>query len=226
MAENGQLPNTEETLLVNEIFYSLQGEGSYALYPCIFIRLTGCHLRCSWCDTAYAFYEGKKMKLENILAAIAEWTAQLVEITGGEPLLQRNVYPLMQLLHQSGKKVLLETSGAVRIDRVPEFVHIVLDIKAPGSGEAERNDYGNLMLLKPTDDVKIVVADRSDFDFAQVVIQEYQLLEKLERPPIVQPVFGVLEPAELAEWVKSAAIPLRMGLQLHKYIYAPERRAV
>jgi 7-carboxy-7-deazaguanine synthase len=214
------------TLKVNEIFHSIQGEGTYALHPCIFIRLSGCNLRCVWCDTTYSFYEGETMSIADILSRIAPWRSQLVEITGGEPLLQRNVYALMELLHESGKFVLLETSGSIRIDKVPEFVHIVLDMKAPTSGESGANRYDNLALLKPSDDLKIVVANRHDFAFAEDLVSAYALSNRLLRPIIVQPVFGELHPAELGEWIKASPIPFRLGLQLHKYIYEPSLRAV
>lgn len=214
------------TLKVNEIFHSIQGEGTYALHPCIFIRLSGCNLRCVWCDTTYSFYEGQMQSLQSILEQIASWQTPLVEITGGEPLLQRNVYALMHLLHSAGKQVLLETSGSILINHVPEFVHVVLDMKAPASGESAANRHENLTLLKPTDDLKIVVANREDFDFATDLVQKYQLEKKLSRPVIVQPVFGVLAPELLGEWIKEAKVPLRLGLQLHKYIYEPTRRAV
>ena len=221
--------NTERqalTLKVNEIFHSIQGEGTYALYPCTFIRLSGCNLRCTWCDTTYSFYEGQGQALGDILTQISGYNANLVEITGGEPLLQKNVYPLMDLLSESGKKVLLETSGSILIDRVPQYVHVILDMKAPGSGEDSKNEYENLALLKRTDDLKIVVSDRADFDFAIGLIERYHLSTKLERPPIIQPSFGQLEPIELGEWIKASTTPLRMGMQLHKYIYEPTLRAV
>lgn len=214
------------TLRVNEIFHSIQGEGSYALYPCTFIRLTGCNLRCSWCDTTYSFHEGESQSLAKILQQVAAFGGQLVEITGGEPLLQRHVYPLMQMLSEQGFQVMLETSGSILIDKVPAFVHIVLDMKAPGSGEDGKNRHENLALLKNSDDLKIVVVNRIDFDFALDLISNNGLTEKLQRPPIIQPAFGQLEPAELGEWVKTAPMPLRMGLQLHKYIYEPTQRAV
>ncbi|HMY10007.1 MAG TPA: radical SAM protein [Turneriella sp.] len=214
------------TLKVNEIFHSIQGEGAYALHPCIFIRLSGCNLRCVWCDTTYSFHEGNPQSLAEILAHIAPWQSQLVEITGGEPLLQRNVYSLMELLHESGRKVLLETSGSILIDKVPEFVHIILDMKAPASGESEANKYDNLALLKPSDDLKIVVANHADFSFAVDLVSANALTGRLVRPVIVQPVFGELAPAELGEWIKGSKIPFRLGLQLHKYIYDPSLRAV
>ncbi|GAB4425993.1 MAG: radical SAM protein [Turneriella sp.] len=214
------------TLKVNEIFYSIQGEGSYALYPCIFIRLSGCNLRCVWCDTTYSFHDGNAQSLTEILSQIAPWQTSLVEITGGEPLLQRNVYTLMEMLRESGRQVLLETSGSILIDKVPDFVHIILDMKAPASGESAANKYENLALLKASDDLKIVVANQADFSFAVDLVAEYALTAKLLRPVILQPVFGELAPAELGEWIKDSRIPFRLGLQLHKYIYDPGLRAV
>lgn len=227
MAENAVILEREQlSLKVNEIFYSIQGEGSYALYPCVFIRLTGCNLRCVWCDTTYSFFEGEPQTLEQIFATATTYPAQLVEITGGEPLLQKNVYPLFDMLQAAGKKVLIETSGSIKIDRVPGFVHIVLDLKAPDSGEAAKNCYENLDWIKPTDDIKIVVASKADFEFATGVAQKYGLAQKMEKPVIVQPAFGQLESAEVGEWVKSSGIPFRLGLQLHKFIYEPTLRAV
>lgn len=213
-------------LKVNEIFHSIQGEGTYALHPCIFVRLSGCNLRCVWCDTTYSFYEGQSVSLADIQAQIAHWRTPLVEITGGEPLLQRNVYELMHLLRESQRRVLLETSGSVLIDKVPAFVHTILDMKAPASGESAANKYENLALLKSSDDLKIVVGDHEDFSFALDLVSANKLMERLLRPVILQPVFGELEPAELAEWIKSAPVPFRLGLQLHKYIYEPSLRAV
>ena len=214
------------TLKVNEIFHSIQGEGTYALYPCTFIRLTGCNLRCTWCDTTYSFFEGQGQTLADIFTQASGFNANLVEITGGEPLLQKNVYALMDMLAEKGKKVLLETSGSILIDRVPQYVHIILDMKAPGSAEDAKNKYENLPLLKRTDDLKVVVTGRADFDFAIDLIERHNLSAQLERPPIIQPAFGQLEPVELGEWIKESRQPLRMGMQLHKYIYEPTLRAV
>jgi 7-carboxy-7-deazaguanine synthase len=227
MVENAVTLEREQlTLKINEIFYSIQGEGSYALYPCVFVRLTGCNLRCVWCDTTYSFFEGEAQSLAQILAEIRRHNTHLVEITGGEPLLQKNVYTLFELLKAENKKILIETSGSILVDRVPEYVHIVLDIKAPDSGESEKNKYENFQWLKASDDIKIVVASRADFTFAEEVIRKYALREKMEKPVIVQPAFGQLEPAEVGEWVKNSDEPLRLGLQLHKYLYEPTLRAV
>ena len=213
-------------LTVNEIFYSIQGEGSYALRPCVFVRLTGCNLRCTWCDTTYSFHEGSAQSLNQIMQAVSGFSAQLVEITGGEPLLQKNVYPLMHALHAAGKKVLLETSGSIRLNQVPGFVHIILDMKAPGSGEDKKNRYENIEMLKSSDDLKIVVANHEDFKFAEDLIRKYKVDALLQNPVIVQPVFGELNLAEAGEWIKNSPLNLRLGMQLHKYIYEPSLRAV
>jgi 7-carboxy-7-deazaguanine synthase len=227
MVQNPVSTQREQLALkVTEIFYSIQGEGSFALHPCVFVRLTGCNLRCAWCDTTYSFYGDATKTLGEIGAEVAGYPANLVEITGGEPLLQRNVYPLFEMLREAGKKIMLETSGSVLIDRVPSYVHIVLDMKAPASGEAGRNKYENLSLLKTSDDLKIVVASRGDFEFALDLIQERQVTARLDHPVIIQPAFGILEPAEVGEWVKHAGVPVRLGMQLHKYIYEPTLRAV
>lgn len=214
------------TLKVNEIFYSIQGEGSYALYPCVFIRLTGCNLRCVWCDTTYSYYEGTTQQIGQILETINTYPCELVEVTGGEPLLQKNVYMLFEALHNANKKILLETSGSILIDKVPSYVHTVLDIKPPDSGEDRKNQYENLTFVKPTDDVKFVVASPDDFAFAESITQKYMLNTKLDKPPIVQPVFGALDGGKLGEWIKKSKISFRLGLQLHKFIYEPNLRAV
>ena len=214
------------SLKINEIFYSIQGEGSYALYPCVFVRLSGCNLRCTWCDTTYSFYEGGQQTLAQIMDKISEFKSNIVEVTGGEPLLQKNVYSLFDVLRAAGKRVLVETSGSIRIDKVPEFVHIVLDMKAPDSGEAEKNCYENLQIMKESDDLKIVVASKNDFDFAENLVEKYHMNEHLLQPVIIQPAFGIMEPAVVGDWVKNSAQNLRLGLQLHKYIYEPTLRAV
>lgn len=227
MVENAVTVESEQlTLKINEIFYSIQGEGSYALYPCVFVRLTGCNLRCVWCDTTYSFFEGVPQTLGQIMTDVQKHPSALVEVTGGEPLLQKNVYALFELLNAAGKKVLIETSGSILVDRVPSYVHIVLDVKAPDSGESGKNRYENLDLIKPGDDVKIVVASRADFQFAEDLVQKYSLMQKLEKPVIIQPAFGQIESAEAGEWVKNSAQRFRLGLQLHKFIYEPTLRAV
>src|SRR3954463_13141870 len=152
-------------LTINEIFYSVQGESTYAGRPCVFVRLTACDLRCSWCDTPYAFHEGRKRELDDVLAEVERFDCNLVEVTGGEPLLQEGVYPLMEALLDRGKRVLLETGGQRSTARVPATVVTILDVKCPGSGEAGKMDWSNLARLRPHDEVKFVIADRTDYDY-------------------------------------------------------------
>src|SRR5579872_5469910 len=165
-------------LTVNEIFYSIQGESTYAGRPCVFVRLTACDLRCSWCDTPYAFHEGRKMSIDDVVADVASRGCPLVEITGGEPLLQDDVYPLMERLLADGRTVMLETGGHRPIDRVPAAVLKIVDVKCPGSGEADRNDWANLDRLAPHDEVKFVVKDRADYEFAKDVIARHDLASR------------------------------------------------
>jgi 7-carboxy-7-deazaguanine synthase len=212
-------------LTVNEIFHSIQGESSRAGHPCVFVRLTACDLRCSWCDTAYAFHEGHKMSVDEVVAAVAEHDCPLVEITGGEPLLQEDVYPLMERLLADGRTVMLETGGHRPIARVPAAVLKIVDIKCPASGEAARNDWSNLERLAPHDEVKFVVQDRRDYDFARDIIARYRLAS---RGPAVllSPVHGVLDAKTLSEWMLADRLPARLQLQLHKYIWSPTTRGV
>ena len=165
-------------LTINAIFYSVQGESSFAGQPCVFVRLTACDLRCSWCDTEYAFYEGRKQALDDVFDAVASYDCPLVEVTGGEPLLQEDVYPLMQGLLDRGKKVLLETGGHRDTSRVPGEVVTILDVKCPGSGESGRNDWSNLERLRPHDEVKFVIKDRADYDWARDVLERHGLRQR------------------------------------------------
>ena len=212
-------------ITVNEIFYSVQGESSYAGRPCVFVRLTACDLRCSWCDTPYAFHEGVKRPLESILEAVEEYRCGLVEVTGGEPLLQEGVYPLMQGLLERGKTVLLETGGHRSTARVPDRVVTILDVKCPGSGEAAHMDWANLERLRLHDEVKFVVKDRVDYEYARDIIAKYDLVHRAAAVH-VSPVHGVLEPRTLSEWVLADNLPVRVQLQLHKYIWSPDTRGV
>jgi 7-carboxy-7-deazaguanine synthase len=212
-------------LTVNEIFYSIQGESTYAGRPCVFVRLTACDLRCAWCDTAYAFDEGRKMTLEAVLAEVDRYACSLVEVTGGEPLLQAGVYPLMEQLLASGRTVLLETGGHVRLDRVPAGVVKIVDVKCPGSGESDRNDWSNLELLTADDEVKFVVADRADYEFARDVVVRHDLARRC-RAVHFSPVHGSLELKPLADWVLADRLPVRLQIQLHKYIWGPLVRGV
>ena len=212
-------------LTINEIFYSVQGESSYAGRPCVFVRLTACDLRCSWCDTPYAFHEGAKRSLENILEEVEAFACPLVEITGGEPLLQEDVYPLMERLLEDGRTVLLETGGHRSTARVPERVVTILDVKCPGSGESGKNDWSNLDRLRPHDEVKFVVKDRADYEYARDVIALHDLATRAAAVH-VSPVHGVMNARTLSEWVLADKLPVRVQLQLHKYIWDPATRGV
>jgi 7-carboxy-7-deazaguanine synthase len=212
-------------LTVNEIFYSIQGESTRVGRPCVFVRLTACDLRCSWCDTPYAFHEGAKRSLDEVIAEVERYDCPLVEITGGEPLLQDDVYPLMEQLLARGRTVMLETGGHRPITRVPRAVVKIVDVKCPASGEAGRNDWGNLDALAPHDEVKFVIQDRADYEFARDVIGRYDLASR-SAAVLVSPVHGVLEPRLLSEWMLADHLPARLQLQLHKYIWSPTTRGV
>ena len=212
-------------LTVNEIFYSVQGESTHAGRPCVFVRLTACDLRCRWCDTAYAFHEGQRRTVGDVLAEVAEFDCPLVEVTGGEPLLQDDVYPLMEGLLAGGRTVLLETGGHRSTERVPAGVVTVLDVKCPASGEASRMDWGNLDRLRPHDEVKFVVADRADYEYARDVIARHDLARRAAAVHL-SPVHGALEPRTLAAWALEDRTPARVQLQLHKIIWGPAARGV
>ncbi len=210
---------------VTEIYLSIQGESSHAGQLCTFVRLTGCHLRCGYCDSAFAFYEGEQMEIEEVLRRVEQLGSRLVEITGGEPLLQPGVYPLMESLLASGRTVLLETSGAIDVRLVPERVHKIVDLKAPSSGECDRNDYRVLDSMGPTDELKFVLGTREDYDWTVGLIRERKLLA---RPfgILFSTVFGQLAPQTLAQWVIADKLPVRFQLQAHKYIWNPAARGV
>ena len=212
-------------LTINEIFHSIQGESTHAGRPCVFVRLTACDLRCTWCDTAYAFTEGRKMSIEDVLADVEARGENLVEITGGEPLLQKDVYPLMDALLARGHEVLLETGGHVPLTAVPAGVKKIVDVKCPGSGEADRNHWDNLALIGPDDEVKFVIKDRPDYEYARGVVADRGLAERVKAVHF-SPVHGVMEPRQLAEWVLQDRLPVRVQLQVHKYIWSPETRGV
>jgi 7-carboxy-7-deazaguanine synthase len=212
-------------LTVNEVFHSIQGESTYAGRPCVFVRLTACDLRCSWCDTEYAFHEGRKRSLDDVLDEVGHFDCPLVEVTGGEPLLQDEVYPLMQSLLDRGKTVLLETGGHRSTERVPAPVVTILDVKCPGSGEAHRNDWSNLERLRPHDEVKFVVRDRADYEYARDVISRHDLASRAAAIHL-SPVHGVMDARTLSEWVLADRLPARVQLQLHKFIWDPGTRGV
>jgi 7-carboxy-7-deazaguanine synthase len=214
---------TADEIKINEIYLSLQGESTYAGLPCVFVRLTGCSLRCSWCDTAYAFYGGKDEGMEEILSKVDSYGVKLVEITGGEPLEQEGVYPLMESLLGKGYKVLLETSGAVDLGRVPHAVVKIMDVKCPGSGEEGRNLWDNLeKLAAGQDEVKFVLKDRQDYDYAKGVMARHRLAGKFTL--LFSPSHEELDPADLAEWIAADRLPVRLNLQLHKYIWPTETK--
>ena len=210
---------------INEIFYSVQGESTYAGRPCVFVRLTACDLRCSWCDTPYAFHEGRKREVVDVVAEVERYDCALVEVTGGEPLLQEDVYPLMTELLARGKTVLLETGGHRSTARVPDLVVTILDVKCPGSGEADRMDWENLNRLRPRDEVKFVVTDRVDYEYARDAIARHDLATRAAAIHL-SPAHGVLDPKTLSEWVLADRLPVRVQLQLHKYIWSAEARGV
>jgi 7-carboxy-7-deazaguanine synthase len=204
-------------LKINEIYASIQGESSYTGLPCVFIRLTGCNLRCSWCDTAYAFYEGNNLTLKDAVLRVENFSLPLVEITGGEPLMQEDVYPLMNTLLDKGYRVMLETGGALSIEKVPKKVIKILDIKCPGSGEEKKNLLENLKLLTPHDEVKFVLLDRADYEWS------CDFLKKCDLPSYVHvlfsPVYEKLELKDLSKWILEDKLPVRIQTQLHKVIW-------
>lgn len=212
-------------LTVNEIFYSIQGESTYAGKPCVFVRLTGCDLRCSWCDTAYAFHDGQSRSVEDVVREVEAFGCQLVEITGGEPLLQNDVFPLMDALLEKKFIVMLETGGHRSVERVPSAVTRIVDVKCPGSGETGTNLWHNLETLTPQDEVKFVVLDRTDYDYARDVIGRYRLLDRCGAV-LLSPVHGVLEPESLAEWMMADRLAARLQLQLHKLVWPARTRGV
>ena len=207
-------------LTVNEIFKSVQGESSFTGLPCIFIRLTGCNLRCTWCDTEYAFYEGKQISVQSIMDAIEPLGVPLVEITGGEPLLQEEVYDLMNALVDKNYQVLVETGGGVPVAKVPEKVIKILDIKCPGSGEASKNLWENLNHLNPNDEVKFVLADRADYEWSREILDRHSLKNKVK--VLFSPVYDKLDLKDLAAWVLEDNLPVRVQTQLHKVIWGKD----
>ena len=212
-------------LTINEIFHSIQGESTHVGRPCVFVRLTACDLRCRWCDTPYAFHEGRKMSVDDVIADVEARGCPTVEVTGGEPLLQPDVYPLMQRLLDAGKTVMIETGGHRSIANVPAGVIRIMDIKCPGSGEAEKNDWSNLAHLAGSDEVKFVIADRRDYEYARDIVQRENLPSRVNAV-LFSPVHGELAPKLLSEWVIADRLDVRVQLQVHKYIWSPTTRGV
>jgi 7-carboxy-7-deazaguanine synthase len=211
-------------LKVNEIFYSIQGEGSKAGLPCVFIRLTYCNLRCSYCDTEYAFYEGSDMSIEEIIQEISKYDCDLVEVTGGEPLVQMESLDLMKQLCDKGYSVMLETGGSLPIINIDKRVKIIIDFKCPTSKMMKKNDYNNINFLKPIDEVKFVIGNREDYEWTKNLIKKYDLTSKCEI--LFSTVFGSLENRELVEWILKDNLKVRFQTQLHKYIWEPDRKGV
>ncbi|HKW65536.1 MAG TPA: radical SAM protein [Candidatus Acidoferrum sp.] len=231
-------------MVITEIFKSIQGEGTRAGLPCIFVRLTGCNLRCTWCDTAYAFHGGKKMKVEEVLARVAKLAGSreggpaakaavpLVELTGGEPLLQEEIYPLAEKLLAAGYTVMVETSGERFTEKLPKEVIKIVDVKCPDSGEPDTFEVRNLQELTASDEVKFVLSTRRDYEFAREFTREHGLAGRV-REVLFSPVFEDpegkwpgLEPRQLAEWILEDGLPVRLGLQLHKFIWDPATKGV
>ncbi|MBC8282331.1 MAG: radical SAM protein [Nitrospinae bacterium] len=202
---------------INEIYLSVQGESSYTGLPCVFVRLTGCNLRCTWCDTAYAFHEGITLSIDETVDEVEKYGVNLVEITGGEPLMQENVYPLMNKLIEKGYRVLLETGGSLSLKKVPENVIIIMDIKCPGSGEHDKNNLDNLKLLGPQDEVKFVILNRQDYEWSRDLIRKYKINEISHI--LLSPVFDKLELKEMVKWILEDQLPVRLQTQLHKIIW-------
>jgi 7-carboxy-7-deazaguanine synthase len=215
----------EKTLTIHEIYHSIQGESTWAGVPCVFVRLTFCDLRCNYCDTEHAFYEGTKRSLGDIFAAVAAYRCPLVEITGGEPLLQKNVLPLMSMLCDSDYTVLLETSGAHDISKVDPRVHRIMDVKTPGSGEVKKNLWSNLDYLTARDEVKFVMGSREDYEWSRDKALCYNLPSRC-RAVLFSPIFGRIDPREIVEWILADKLNVRFQLQMHKFIWRPTQRGV
>ena len=213
--------NDKDCLSISEIFFSLQGESTLAGKPCLFIRMAGCDLRCAWCDTSYALESGTSMTLGRIMEEVRKYPVRLIELTGGEPLFQENSHRLMGLLLEEGRRVMLETGGHRSIAAVDRRVKIIYDIKCPGSGMSDRNMWVNILLLKPSDEIKFVIASEADYNWAVKRISEYSLGSRQEI--LFSPVAGILNPRDLAEWILRDNLPVRLQLQLHRLIWGEER---
>jgi len=212
------------SLKVNEIYYSIQGESTHVGRPCIFIRLTYCNLRCTYCDTEYAFYEGKNIEIPEIMAEIKQWNCNLVEVTGGEPLFQDECIDLLNELTNQNYEVLLETGGSLSISDVPIEIVKIVDFKCPSSGMEKKNLWSIVNDLQPHDEVKFVIGDREDFDWAKEMLNKYSLNEKCSI--LFSPTFGKIDPSLIVEWILEGDIPVRMQLQMHKHIWESEVKGV
>ena len=218
------MSSTQKMMKISEIFKSVQGESSYAGWPCVFVRLSGCNLRCSYCDTPYAYGEGTAMSVDEVLQKVEAYLCPLVEITGGEPLLQDDVYPLSRLLLNSGYKVLVETNGSVDISRLDEGVVRIVDIKCPDSGMSKRMEWDNMGRLRPNDETKFVISSRQDYDWARSIIRKYDLPERAT--VLISNAHGKLDAQTVAEWMLADNLKARFNLQLQKYIWKSAQRRV
>jgi 7-carboxy-7-deazaguanine synthase len=221
---------TQSALRVTEIFYSIQGESTWAGVPCTFVRLTGCPLRCVWCDTAYAFHGGERMSFDEIVARVRSYPADVIEVTGGEPLAHAPAFALTERLLEEGYTVLVETSGAFDVAPLDPRVHKIMDLKCPGSGESHRNRWENLEHLTERDEIKFVVKDRNDYEWARETIRARGLDARVKagslRALLVSPVWGDLDLEELVGWILEDGLPVRFQMQLHKLVWGPERTGV
>ena len=208
---------------VTEIFHSIQGESTHAGRPCVFVRLTGCNLRCRWCDSTYTFRGGETMTVGEAVDRVVAYGCNLVEVTGGEPLAQGEAFELIEKLCDRGLEVLIETSGSIDVSPTDPRAKLILDVKCPGSGEAHSNRWTNLTLLRPHDEIKFVIADRADYEWAREVIRARNLARW---PVLLSPVWGEMEPRSLAEWMLADRLPVRFQTQLHKHIWGAEARGV
>ena len=211
-------------LKVNEIYFSIQGESGYAGLPCVFIRLTYCNLRCTYCDTEYAFYDGKEMSLDEITAKVKEYNCNLVQVTGGEPLFQEECPGLLTRLCDAGFKVLLETGGSLPVKDLDNRVIVIMDLKTPSSGMVRKNMYENIDYLKDVDEVKFVIGSREDYDWSRDIISRYNLTGKCKI--LFSVVFGKMDPRTLVEWILEDKLDVRFQLQMHKFIWSPETKGV
>lgn len=214
----------DSKITITEIYASIQGESSYAGWPCVFVRLTGCPLRCKWCDTAYAFAGGSDLQINEIIEKVKDLGLPLVELTGGEPLAQPGGYALAQALVEQNYKVLIETSGAMSLAGLSPKVHVIMDLKCPDSGMSDKNLMTNLALLKPTDEIKFVLASRRDYEWALGMVREHQLDGRCQL--LFSCAFGLLAPKDLAAWMVADRVPARLQLQQHKYIWSPRAKGV
>ncbi|MCB9228612.1 MAG: radical SAM protein [Deltaproteobacteria bacterium] len=213
-----------EQLQISEIYDSIQGESSWAGWPCTFIRLTGCPLRCRWCDTAHAFKGGETLSVSEILDRVRALSPRLVELTGGEPLAQEGVLPLMHALASDGYELLMETGGSLSLKQVPDFVNVVMDLKCPDSGMSEHNCYDNIRYLKKTDEVKFVIASEQDFLWAFDKVREYKLSSLCK--VLMSPAWGLVSPEDLVRWMLESGVQAKLNLQLHKFIWHPRKKGV